>query len=150
MRLHAIAAACLLAIGTASASATVRIDGDPGGRIDQYLSRFEALRSSGERVVIDGPCNSACTLMLGKLPRSQICMTSRASLGFHAAWTPDAMGRPVSSRMWTRVLWNNYPQHIRTWISRHGGLTPRMIYLRGNELSHMYPRCGSVGYGAGR
>jgi hypothetical protein len=148
MRLHAITAAWMMLLGAmllgvASATAAVRIDGDAGGRIDEYLSRYEALRSTGERVIVDGPCNSACTLLLGKLPRSRICVTSRASLGFHAAWTPDQMGRPMSSPAWTRVLWSNYPQHIRHWISRHGGLTPRMIYLRGNQLNSMYPHCGS-------
>jgi hypothetical protein len=142
-KVAALTAAGLIALAAGSAAAAVRIDGDPGGRIDQYLSRFEALRGTGERVVVDGPCNSACTLLLGKLPRRQICVTDRASLGFHAAWTPDEAGHPVSSAAWTRVLWSNYPQHIRQWISRHGGLTPRMIYLRGQELDSMYPRCGT-------
>lgn len=142
-RVAAVTAAGFVALGAGSVAAAVRIDGDPGGRIDQYLSRFEALRGTGERVVVDGPCNSACTLLLGKLPRRQICITDRASLGFHAAWTPDQAGRPVASAAWTRVLWSNYPQHIRQWISRHGGLTPHMIYLRGQELDGMYPHCGT-------
>jgi hypothetical protein len=142
-KVAALTAAGFIALVAGSAVAAVRIDGDPGGRIDQYLSRFEALRGTGERVVVDGPCNSACTLLLGKLPRRQICVTDRASLGFHAAWTPDEAGRPVASAVWTRVLWSNYPQQIRQWISRHGGLTPRMIYLRGQELDSMYPRCGT-------
>jgi len=141
MRFCAFTAACLLVLGVGSASAAVRIDGDPGGRIDQYLSKFEALRATGERVVVDGPCNSACTLLLGKLPRSQICVTARASLGFHAAWQPDQYGRPVASAAWTSVLWQTYPRPVRHWIARHGGLTPRMIYLRGSELTSMYPRC---------
>jgi hypothetical protein len=34
-----------------------------------------------------------------------------------------------------------YPQEIRDWISRHGGLTPRMMYLTGRELAAMYPAC---------
>src|SRR5271165_1936444 len=105
----ALSAVSFIVLGAVSPAAAVRIDGDPGGRIDQYLSRFEALRGTGERVVVDGPCNSACTLLLGKLPRSQICVTNRASLGFHAAWTPDQDGRPVASPAWTRVLWSNYP-----------------------------------------
>jgi hypothetical protein len=141
MRLQAVLAALFIFLGAGIASATIRIDGDPGGRIDEYLSKFEALRASGERVVVDGPCNSACTLLLGKLPRSQICVTTRASMGFHAAWQPDQNGRPVSSPAWTSVLWRNYPQQVRHWISRHGGLTPRMIYMRGSDLTSMYPRC---------
>ena len=81
MRRGAIAAALFLLLGGASAGAAVRIDGDPGGRIDQYLSRFEQLRASGERVIVDGPCNSACTLLLGKLPVAEpVVALTKASL----------------------------------------------------------------------
>jgi hypothetical protein len=34
-----------------------------------------------------------------------------------------------------------YPQQIRAWIGRHGGLTPRLITLHGRELSALYPTC---------
>jgi len=50
---------------TAPAPATERILDDSGGRIGGYLIRYEALRKSGQRVVIDGTCASACTLLLG-------------------------------------------------------------------------------------
>ena len=36
------------------------------------------LRKSGQRVVIDGTCASACTLVLGVIPHDRICVTSRA------------------------------------------------------------------------
>src|SRR5581483_5100420 len=117
--------------GIHSAAATIRIHDDPGGRIDQYLHRFAKLRHSRERIVVDGVCNSACTLLLGTIPRSRICVTERASLGFHAAWVFDDDGNHVESRAWTSVLWRNYPQSVRNWITRNGGLTPHMIFLRG-------------------
>jgi hypothetical protein len=50
---------------TAPAPATERILDDSGGRIGGYLIRYEALRKSSQRVVIDGTCASACTLLLG-------------------------------------------------------------------------------------
>ena len=62
-------------------------------------------------------------------------------LGFHAAWLPDEYGRPVISHGGTRVLWRFYPPRIRHWISRHGGLTGRTIFLRGRELASMYRQC---------
>jgi len=34
-----------------------------------------------------------------------------------------------------------YPAQIRTWIGRHGGLTPHIIALRGHELAAMYDTC---------
>jgi hypothetical protein len=132
----------LMALGwVVSASATVRIHSDLGGRIDQYLDRYNQIRLSGQRVVVDGTCNSACTLLLGSVPRERICFTEQASLGFHAAWQFDDSGRPVASPSWTRILWRNYPRPIRTWIIRHGGLTPHMIILRGEALTALYPRC---------
>jgi hypothetical protein len=132
----------LMALGwVVSASATVRIHSDPGGRIDQYLDRYNQIRLSGQRVVVDGTCNSACTLLLGSVPRERICFTEQASLGFHSAWQFDDSGRPVASPSWTRVLWRDYPRPIRTWIIRHGGLTPHMIFLRGEALTALYPRC---------
>jgi hypothetical protein len=32
-------------------------------------------------------------------------------------------------------------EQTSVWIRRHGGLTPRLIVLRGRELAAMYPRC---------
>jgi hypothetical protein len=123
------------------ANASVRISGDPGGRIGTYLDAFAALRASGQRVIIDGSCLSACTMVLGMIPRERICVTSRAQLGFHAAWMPGQHGRPVLHRTATQLLMDTYPPNIRKWISKRGGLKQRMIYLRGQELSRMYARC---------
>ena len=131
----------LLAAGTTAGTATVRINGDRGGRIGTYIETFAMLRNSGEGVVIDGPCLSACTLILGMLPNNQVCVTPRAQLGFHAAWQPDRNGRPVFSVMGTRVLMDVYPPKVRNWIRRKGGLSRHMIYLRGRELTGFYPRC---------
>jgi len=141
MRFGALMGALAALLCVASASATVRIHSDPGGRIDEYLNKYDLVRLSGQRVIVDGVCNSACTLVLGAVPRDRICVTEQASLGFHAAWEPDSQGRPVRSPAWTRVLWRNYPRPIRNWIARHGGLTPHMIFLRGHELTALYPLC---------
>ena len=54
----------------APAAATVRIEHDAGGQIGPYLERLVTLRNSGERVIIDGPCLSACTMVLGVIPRA--------------------------------------------------------------------------------
>jgi hypothetical protein len=47
----------------------------------------------------------------------------------------------VASRDGTQLLMNNYPQQVRKWIARRGGLSPQMMYLRGRELASMYPTC---------
>jgi hypothetical protein len=119
----------------------VRITDDVGGRIGTYVEAYSAVRSSGERVIIDGTCLSACTLVLGIVPRDRICVTRRAMLGFHAAWMPGSNGRPVPSAIGTQALWEVYPPHLRRWINSRGGLSSKMIFLRGRELAAMYPTC---------
>src|SRR5687768_7877157 len=137
----ALAGAALLALSSINASATVRITDDVGGRIGTYVEAYSAVRSSGERVMIDGACLSACTLVLGIVPRERICVTKRAMLGFHAAWMPGPSGRPIPSTVGTQALWEVYPPHLRRWINSRGGLSRKMIFLRGRELAAMYPVC---------
>jgi hypothetical protein len=131
----------LTALSITSADATVRITDDMGGLMAQYASRFASVRESGERVVIDGPCFSACTMLLGMLPREQVCVTQNAVLGFHAAWNFDDTGHRVTSVSATQALIDIYPPRIRTWIARRGGLSPHMKLLRGRELLTMYQTC---------
>jgi len=130
-----------LVVGVTSASAEYRIQRDYGGQIGPYLYKFAQVRESGQRVVIDGPCLSACTLALAVMPRERICMTPNAVLGFHAAWMPDSAGRPVMSPGGTRLLMAAYPPKIKSWIKRRGGLNGKTIFLRGRELTALYPTC---------
>jgi hypothetical protein len=124
------------------ALADVRVTNDPGGEIVSYLSRFRELRASGERLVIDGPCLSACTLFTGILRHDQVCVTRRAVLGFHAASYYDDVRRSlVPTRTGTRLVMRLYPSAIRNWIERHGGLTPHIITMRGPELASLYNTC---------
>jgi hypothetical protein len=138
----ALAGALASALVTSVASAEVRIVGDPGGEVSAYIQKFQEVRDSGERVVIDGPCVSACTLLTGIIPRDRICVTQRAMLGFHAASYYDDVSRSlVPTRAGSRLVMRVYPPAIRNWIVRHGGLTPRLIRLRGPELSALYSTC---------
>jgi hypothetical protein len=84
---------------------------------------------------------SACTLVLSTIPRSRICVTSRAVLGFHAPRLVDQYGVEFRSETMTRAVGATYPAPVRNWIRRHGGLTGRTIFLYGRELAAMYPRC---------
>ena len=131
----------MLVLISDDASAAVRISNDSGGQIGPYIDNYTMVRSSGQRVIIDGPCLSACTMVLGIVPRERICVTQRAKLGFHAAWNPGANGRVVMSHAGTKALWEIYPGHIRSWLAKRGGLKPKMVYLTGSELSAMYQPC---------
>jgi hypothetical protein len=121
--------------------AEVRILASPGGQVGPFLDLFDRVRDSGERVVIDGPCLSACTLLLMTIPEERICVTRRAVLGFHAARSIDGRGRIYAEPEASRAVLESYPVPVRDWISRRGGLTSRMLLLRGRELAAIYPRC---------
>jgi hypothetical protein len=131
----------LVGVVTAPALADIRIVSSSGGVVGNYLDFFSRVRKSGERVIIDGPCLSACTLVLSTIPRSRICVTSRAVLGFHAPAIVDEQGHRYRSREATKAVIATYPPSVQAWIKRHGGLKPDLIYLRGRELAALYPRC---------
>jgi hypothetical protein len=131
-------------LSTTFAGATMRITSDRGGRIIDYAERFLQARASGEQVVIDGACLSACTLVVGMLPRDQVCVTPKAVLGFHAAWRPTANGGKTASQAATQVMMEVYPPELRSWIGRRGGLTSRLILLEGRELAAIVPTCGTA------
>ena len=130
-----------LLLTAAPARAEIRILASPGGQVGPFLDLFERVRASGERVVIDGPCLSACTLVLSTVPNDRICVTRRAVLGFHAARSMDRRGRMYAEREASEAVLQAYPSPVRGWIRRHGGLSSRLLLLRGRELSAIYPGC---------
>ena len=144
-----IFAAAALSAAITPLRAEIRILASPGGEVGPFLDLFDRVRASGERVVIDGPCLSACTLVLMTIPEERICVTRRAVLGFHAARSIDRRGRTYAEPEASRAVQESYPGPVRDWISRRGGLTSRMLLLRGRELAAIYPGCfcGEVSLG---
>jgi hypothetical protein len=67
-------------------------------------------------------------------------VTPRAVLAFHAAWDPSLTGAQTNAPG-TKYLWSHYPDGVRRWITRHGGLRSQTIYLGGRELAAMFPSC---------
>ena len=141
MKLALCMAALFGASAAAPASAEIRILASPGGQVGPFLALFEQVRRSGERVVIDGPCLSACTLVVSMVPETRICVTRRAILGFHAARSVDRRGHTYAEPEASQLVLQAYPGPVRDWIIRHGGLTSRLLLLRGRELATIYPRC---------
>ena len=134
-------AAVASALVVPPAQAEVRILASAGGQVGTFLDLFERVRASGERVVIDGPCLSACTLVLSMVPNDRICVTRRAVLGFHAARSIDRRGRIYAEPEASELVLQTYPAPVRGWIRRRGGLTSRLLLLRGRELAAIYPTC---------
>src|SRR5450631_3917306 len=132
-------AALLCGLVAPPAHAEVRILASPGGQVGPFLDLFERVRASGERVVIDGPCLSACTLVLSMVPNDRICVTRRAILGFHAARSIDRRGRLYAEPEASEAVLETYPAAVRSWIRHRGGLTSHLLLLRGRELTAIYP-----------
>lgn len=128
-------------VAATAAHAEVRILASPGGQVGPFIALFDRVNASGERVVIDGPCLSACTLVLSMVPRERICVTRRAVLGFHAARSMDRRGRMYAEPEASQAVLEAYPAPVRGWIRSRGGLTSRLLLLRGRELAAIYPRC---------
>src|SRR4029077_15710189 len=127
-----LAGAIASAVVTCVASADVRIVGDPGGEVSSYVQKFTEIRDSGQRIVIDGPCLSACTLFTGIVPPDRVCITRRAALGFPAAsYDNDASRALVRTCHGSALVMRLHPPAIRAWINRLGGLRPQMIVMRG-------------------
>jgi hypothetical protein len=139
--LAGLVAALFVLAGTGASDAALRIAQDQGGRIETYVGKYQAVRGSGERVIIDGSCVSACTIVLGTVPHDRICVTSRARLGFHAAYDLGSNNRRIANPEATQYLYSMYPFEVRHWIDKRGGLTPHVIFLSGRELTAMYRPC---------
>ena len=144
MRRIAFAALILAPVWNLAAAADYRITQDYGGSIERYKAKYAAIRDRGERVIIDGVCNSACTLVLGIVPRNRVCVTPRASLGFHMPYYDMAAtdGVKIVSYVGTADFMSYYPEDLKDWLRRHGGLTADMKKIKnGPELWAIVDPC---------
>src|ERR1700754_3863884 len=136
--------AVLSLLVTAPAHADLRITRDHGGDVEEYKMKDQRIRARGERVIIDGICNSACTLVFGIVPINKICVTPRANIGFHQAYYDKAytFGIKVTSYEGTSDLMSYYPSTVKDWIRRNGGLTTTMKKIKnGDELWKIVDPC---------
>jgi hypothetical protein len=128
---HAVLASLLLFAPSVANAETVQILDDRGGLVFAYQMQWAMLAPQRLNVRIAGPCVSACTILLGYIPRERICVSSKASLGFHLA-TPDFV---------TEDLLRAYPLDIRLWIAQHGGLTHQIIWLQAPDIYGYFRKC---------
>src|ERR1700745_4361192 len=128
MRITSLTLLVLSLFAATPAHALLHITRDHGGYVEEYKDKYKRIRDSGERVVIDGICNSACTLVFGIVPLNKICVTPRASIGFHLAYYDKAFsfGIKVTSAEGTAALVSYYPNTVKDCIRRNGGLTTEM------------------------
>ena len=99
-----------------------------GGYVGVFYITVKQSIKKGETPRITGRCDSACTLWL---MHPRVCVGPRAALGFHAA----------SNAGGTRLLRQSYPANINRWINAQGGLTRKLIVLKGPTLFKYVRRC---------
>jgi hypothetical protein len=103
---------------------------NPGGEINRFLAAAQAVRAGALRqVVIDGPCLSACAIF-ADIARERVCITNRASFGFHKARL-YAVQPARGGRSHYREVRREDPRHSRDiagWVHRNGGF-PHEGYL---------------------
>ena len=78
------------------------------------------------------------------VPMNKICVTPRASLGFHQAYYDKAFtfGIKVTSLEGTSDLMSYYPSTVKDWIRRNGGLTTEMKKIKnGPDLWKIVDPC---------
>jgi hypothetical protein len=144
MRITSFALLLLPLLAATPARAELRITDDHGGYVSEYKAKYERIRDSHERVIIDGICNSACTLVFGIVPLNRVCVTPRAILGFHEAYYDKAFtfGIKVTSTAGTSDMMSYYPDTVKDWIRRNGGLTTEMKKIKnGGELWKIVDPC---------
>lgn len=98
---------------------THTISGDPGGKIISYIAKYVAWNVANDRVIIDGECNSACTIVVGVIDDDKLCATRNAEFGFHSA----SFGKAYDAT-WTAALWTFYDGRAERVLKQHGWKGP--------------------------
>jgi hypothetical protein len=88
--------------------------------------RFREIAKKNGEVEVSDHCNSACTLILGHIPREHLCFGEHARLNLHKASNPDG----TASMEYTMQVIAWYPRDIKDWIEKKGG-AERMPHREG-------------------
>jgi hypothetical protein len=125
-------------VGYINANRVITIDDGIGGHVQGMVRMLTKILDTDRRVVIDGPCRSACTLLTSLGP-SRVCITPRAELWFHQA----SLLTGKRSKFWSSTMLKLYPAGIRSYVRGRGGLGRKWISLKGKRLARLFPsRCG--------
>lgn len=98
------------------------IEFSPGGSVVAFRLEGLKLLSAGTPIIVDGPCLSACTLLID-VARRNVCLTTGAILGYHKqSFTDDAGVKHYGG------LWFETPG-LNAYIGRRGGLPEDDVLL---------------------
>jgi hypothetical protein len=128
------------------------IQEDNGGVIVNYIKKYSGIRDSGETVIVDGGCFSACTLFLGLVPKEKYCLTDRAILGFHSATErqklPSGKVKVSHATEFSALMFNIYPAEVRRMLKLLGWdgdqpeiPHPEIIAVEAHQLTKIARKC---------
>jgi hypothetical protein len=128
-------------------SDVLKCDSDPcvvsfnsGGEVSTFKAAAREIKRSGRRVVINGPCLSACAILADEA-RGSVCVTKKARFGFHKGYVLEqpTAGGPM------RFVKRFTPQHSRDiagWVSKNGGYPNRGFrYMNASAAKHIWRGC---------
>lgn len=138
--LHALALAAALVSSTAEAT-TVITEND-GGVVEDFWVEIQSHQMRGEKIVVDGPCYSSCTLTLVLADKGLMCATPRAFFAFHRAYSGKKGTEAYEDDGgWTDVMMTQLPKSVSSWLSEHGGITHAWKTLAGSDMEARVPMC---------
>ena len=115
------------------------ITSDEGGNISTYESKFFGAGNDNTRWVVDGYCNSACTMVLGT---GRVCATPRAQFSFHAGYYEYFVFWKVIKPQPTYQMYQHYPDDVKNWVDAHHAMDQiALTMMRQPEVATYVPSC---------
>lgn len=115
------------------------IESSMGGSVIQFQIKALQLFASGTPVIIDGPCMSACTLLVD-VDRKNVCLTTKAILGYHKAANRNEQGEVTES-----FPLNYETPGLNAYLKSRGGLpepdAANLLLMDFNQAKQFYKPC---------
>lgn len=117
-------------------SGHILLKADYGGDINDYAKAFTLLAATEWEVRVEGPCYSACTIVLHN---PFACALPNAVFGFHTAkyYNRTTLEVGDESSVGNQIMWSHYPPRVRERLG--GKLSADMVYIKGTDLIRACP-----------
>jgi hypothetical protein len=95
------------------------IKNDEGGNVVAYVNKYDAYSKGGMPIIIEGYCDSSCTMGLGY---KNVCFAPGSVLEFHPAYVPILFGllHYVLDPAATKLMLEHYPPDALEVLRAHG------------------------------
>jgi hypothetical protein len=113
---------------------------NPGGEVSSFKAAAREIKRTGTRVIIDGPCYSACAILADQA-RKNVCVTSNARIGFHKGYVlaQPAAGGPAYL---VKRFNPSHSRDISRWVTRNGGFPSKGFRVMGSGTAgKIWKRC---------